>query len=113
MNTQIERRQHPRIPLNWPVVILAPKGTIFGETSNISVSGTLLLCPYTFETDDKFQILITPPGYGAMPVTCEKVWLGNFYSSAFIYVTLGVRFIKISSIDQDIIASFVDEYIFV
>jgi len=110
MNTGIERRRHPRIPLSWPVILMPPEGTIFGETSNISVSGALILCPYTFETDDKFQIILTPPKYDVKPVTCEKAWSGDFYTYSFFYVAVGVRFTKISSSDQDIIASLVAEY---
>ena len=40
----IERMPHPRIHVNWPVVILTPEGAIIGESRNISVGGALIQC---------------------------------------------------------------------
>jgi len=109
MNTETENRHHQRIPLNWPVIFMTPQGSIFGETSNISVSGALILCPYTTKNDDEFKIFLTPHEYHYMPVTCEKTWSSDFLSNEFSYIAIGVHFTKISSSDQDIIASLVAE----
>jgi len=111
MNTGIENRCHPRMPLNWPVIFMTPQGSIFGETSNISISGALFLCSQTIENDNEFQIFLTPHEYHHMPVTCEKAWSSGFYTNAFSYIAMGVHFTKISSSDQDIIASLVAESI--
>ena len=43
MNTGIEKRRHPRIPLTWPVVFNSNKGPIKAITSNISEGGALIL----------------------------------------------------------------------
>jgi len=110
INTGIGKGRFPRIPLEWPVILLTPQDSIFGETRDISVSGALILCPYKFEANDKFQILLTPPTYDVMPITCEKAWSGDFYSNLFLYDAIGVRFTKISSSDSQIIASKVAEY---
>jgi len=110
MNSAIENRRHPRIPLSWPVILMTPQGPIKGETSNISVGGTLILCSETIEIDDEFQIILKHPEDHEMPVTCENVWSGKFISDETVYNVIGVRFIKISSSDREIIASMVAEY---
>ena len=109
MNTEIENRRYPRMPLNWPVILMTPEGSIYGETSNISISGARILCPYTTESDDKFKIFLTPPEYHYMLVTCEKAWSSDFLTDAFFNIAIGVHFTNISSRDQDIIASLVEE----
>ena len=110
MNSIIENRRYPRIPLNWPVFFETPYGRIFGEISNISVNGTRILCPYITETDEKFEIFLTPHEYHYIPVTCEKAWAGGFLTNAFFNIAIGVRFTEMSSSDQGIIASLVEEY---
>ena len=74
MNSAIENRRHPRIPLSWPVILMTPQGPIKGETSNISVGGALILCSETIEIDDEFQITLKSSEDHQMSVTCEKVW---------------------------------------
>ena len=111
MNTGIERRRHPRIPLNWPVILMTPQGPIKGETSNVSVGGlALILFLEKPKVGTEFQITLKSSEDHEMPVTCEKVWSGRIISDESIYHGIGVRFIKISSSDQDIIASLVAEY---
>ena len=109
MNTETENRHHQRIPLNWPVIFMTPQGSIFGETSNISVSGAHILCPQTIENDDEFKIFLTPHEYHHMPVTCEKAWESDFYTNAFSYIAMGVRFTEISSNDREIISLLIAE----
>jgi hypothetical protein len=110
MNVGIEKRLYPRIPVSWPVIFITCKGSIFGETGNISVGGPLILFPYTIENDDEFQIILSPPECHDMLVTCEKSWSSDFYSYAFCHNALGCSFIKISLSDRKTIASMVDEY---
>ncbi len=111
MNTGIERRRHPRVPLVLPVVLMTPQGAIKGKTANISVGGlALILFLEKPKIGNKFQITIKSSEDHGMPVTCEKVWSGRIISDESIYHGIGVCFIKISSSDQDIIASLVAEY---
>ena len=101
MNTGIENRRHPRMPLNWPVIFMTPQGSIFRETSNISASGALILCPYTTKNDDEFQIFLTPHGYHYMPVNCKKTWSSDFLSNEFFYIAFR-RISKITNYEKDV-----------
>ena len=111
MKNGIERRRHPRISVNWPVVLMTPQGAIKGKTANISVSGLgLLLFTETPEIDDEFKITLTSSEGHEMLVTCERIWADGINLYGFTYSGVGVRFTKISSRDRKIIATMVAAY---
>lgn len=112
MKTGIERRRHPRIPIALSVVLMTAQGAIKGKTANISAGGlALILFSEKPEIGDEFQITLKLPDDHEVPVTCEKVWSGSIVADDSVYNGIGVRFTKISSSDQDIIASLVAKYI--
>lgn len=39
-----ERRRHPRIVVNWPVIVVTPQLYIGGEAANISIGGANIRC---------------------------------------------------------------------
>ena len=110
MNTGIEKRRHPRIPLWWPVILRSQQGPILGTIKNISVNGAHIFCLEPIKNENEFQIILKPPKGDDMPITCKKVWSDIEPAGNTDYNTIGVRFVKISSTDQDIIASLVAEY---
>ena len=111
MNTGIERRRDPRIPLALPVVLMTPQGAIKGKTINISISGlAVIMFKEKPEIGDKFQITLKSSEDHEMSVTCEKVWSDSIILNESVYYGIGVRFTKISPRDKDIIASLVAEY---
>ena len=110
MNTGIKKRRHPRIPIDWPAVLMTPKGAIKGKTSNISVGGALFLFSEMPEIDDEFQITIKSSEDHEMSVTCEKTRSDRFVADESVFNGIAARFLKISSSDYDIIASLVAEY---
>jgi len=82
---------------------------IKGETSNISVSGALILFLEKPEIGDEFEVILKSPDDHEMPITCEKVWSGRFNINGSASSGIGLRFTKISSGDYEIIASLVAE----
>jgi len=111
MSTGIERRRHSRVPLSLPVVLMTPQGAIKGKTANISVGGLALILFFEKpEIGDEFQITLKSSEGHEIPVTCKKVWSGKIIADESVYHGIGVRFTKISSSDQDIIASLIAEY---
>jgi len=110
MNTEIESRRHPRIPLSWPVVMVAPQGPIKGETGNLSVGGALILCSEIPEFGDEFEIILKPSNDHEMPVTCEKTWTSTFNTNGSTLCGMGVHFTEISSADREMIDSLITEY---
>mgnify|MGYP001825370676 CR=1 FL=1 len=111
MNNGFEKGHDPRIPGDWPVVLMTPKGAIEGKTVNISVSDlTLLIFSEMPEIGDEFQIILKPSKGDEIPVTCKKMWSDILILDKSVYIGIGVRFTKISPSDREIIASLVAEY---
>ncbi|MGD8995996.1 MAG: PilZ domain-containing protein [Syntrophobacterales bacterium] len=44
MSVGTERRRHPRIAVNWPVIVVTPQLYIGGEAANISIGGVNIRC---------------------------------------------------------------------
>ncbi|NIR13413.1 MAG: PilZ domain-containing protein, partial [Desulfobacterales bacterium] len=42
--TGIERRQHPRVVVNWPVIMKSTQGFMAGETKDVSNGGAFISC---------------------------------------------------------------------
>jgi len=111
MNNGLEKGRDPRIPVDWAVVLMTPKGAIEGKTVNISVSDlTILIFSEMFEIGDEFQIILKPSKDHEIPVTCEKMWSGSLILDESVSIGIGVRSTKISPSDRKIIASLVAEY---
>ena len=97
MNVGIERRRDPRIPVDWPVVLMTPQGALF-------------LFSEMPEIGDEFQITLKSSEDHQMSVTCEKAWSGSIIVDESVYSGIGAHFTKISSSKREIIASMVAEY---
>ena len=108
---RIDKRRDPRAPLSLPIEVKTPKGAIKGKTANISISGlALLLFIKTPEIGDEFEITIKLSEDHEALVTCEKIWIEPMVSYETVYTVIGVKFIKISPADREIIAAMVEDY---
>jgi len=111
MKNKIEKRRYPRIPLDWPVVVMTPQGAIMGKTENISVSGlALLLFLETPVIDNEFKITLKSSEGNLMSVNCQKLWSDIINRDRYIDSEIGARFTKISSSDRKTIATLVAAY---
>ena len=64
-----EKRLHPRIPVNWPVVILTHKGAIEGETRDIIVGGAFIKYSDEGYLRGDLQIVLKPSELRSIPGT--------------------------------------------
>ena len=102
----IEKRLHPRIPVNWPVVILTPKGAIKGETRNISVGGACIEYSEEADLNGELHIVFEHSKQRSMSVTGRKAWAGNFnIDGKSVFSSIGVRFTEISFEDREFISA--------
>jgi hypothetical protein len=102
----IEKRLHPRIPVNWPVVILTPKGAIKGETRNISVGGACIEYSEEADLNGELQIVFEHSEQRSISVSGRKAWSGNFnIDGKSVFSGVGVRFTEISREDRELISS--------
>jgi len=102
----IEKRLHPRIPVNWPVVILTPKGAIKGETRNISVGGACIEYSEEADLNGELHIVCEHSEQRSISVTGRKAWSGNFnFNGKEVFSGVGIQFTDISPEDQEFITS--------
>jgi uncharacterized protein (TIGR02266 family) len=95
--TGAERRQHPRIDINWPVSIETPEGTIDAEVKNISLGGAFIRCKKPLPIGQFFSLTMTAPNNEPVIATAEVVWSNaNVPDEKVINRGMGVRFIKMS-----------------
>jgi len=70
----IKSRGQPRAKIKWPVQIQTSRGSISGETHNISTSGAFIFCQEPLSLEDNFQITIQVPQRQSLSITARVVW---------------------------------------
>ncbi len=107
----VEKRLHPRIPVNWPAVVVTANGSIEGEVRDISVGGAFIQYSEEGDLNGDLQIVLKPSEQRSIPVTGRKVWSGNFnFDGKIVYSEVGVHFTDISPEDGEYIASLASGY---
>ena len=105
----IERRLHPRILVKWPVVVETLKGSVEGETKDISVDGVFILCAKEPEIGESFPILLKPSEQRTISIIGQEIWSGSFTIDNKTVFGMGVQFIHISTEDRNYLATLVEE----
>jgi uncharacterized protein (TIGR02266 family) len=95
--TGLERRQHPRININWPMSMETPEGTIDAQIKNISLGGAFIGCKKPLPIGHTFSMTMTGPDNEPITATAEVVWSNeNVPEDKVVNRGIGVRFIKMS-----------------
>jgi hypothetical protein len=99
-----ERRNMPRINVNWPVTIITSQGTIEGESRNITASGVFIHCKKKLPEDEVYQMIIRLPNEKQIIVKGRMMW-SNLSSreDTGVLMDMGFSFIKMSEEDQQIL----------
>jgi hypothetical protein len=105
----IERRQHPRVLVNWPAVVETQHGSVEGETKDISVDGVFIFCAKEPEIGANFSIFLKPSEQRTISVVGEKIWSGVFSIDNRKVFGMGIQFIHISPEDREYIAALVEK----
>jgi hypothetical protein len=107
----VEKRLHPRIPVNWPVVMVTANGSIEGEIINISVGGAFIRYSEEADLNGDLQIVLKPSQQRSIPVTGRKVWSGNFnIDGKSVFSGVGIRFTEILHEDREFITFLASAY---
>ncbi|MGA1825481.1 MAG: PilZ domain-containing protein [bacterium] len=97
----IERRQHERIDVSWPVTMETSKGTISTKTVNVSISGAFVICQNPLPLKEVFAINMNIPHSKDISITAEVVWTNsNIAEDVIVNRGMGIRFINISKEDH-------------
>jgi uncharacterized protein (TIGR02266 family) len=92
-----DKRQHPRVDINWSVSMETPDGIIDGEIKNISLGGAFICCKKPLPVGQVFHLTMMGPNNEPVPATAEVAWSNiNVPDEKVINRGMGVRFIKMS-----------------
>jgi hypothetical protein len=92
-----EKRQHPRVDINWPVTIETTYGTIEAEVKNISLGGAFICCKKPLEIKKVFRMTMIGPENEPLIATAQVAWSNaNVPEEKVVNRGMGVRFINMS-----------------
>ena len=113
MNLRAEKRQHPRVGINWPVVIKTDQGSFEGVALNISCGGAFIRCWKALRLADVFKMVIhARPSNRILTVSADVIWSDTSSQDDHLSpVGMGVRFLDISNADQGFISDMVLDYL--
>jgi hypothetical protein len=109
---ETEKRKHRRLPVRWPVAVQTARGTVEGETRNISASGVYIWCNKPVRVSAISRIFIIPPEYQPIEVTVEAVWskvYGADPDDEELSSEIGALFVKISDEDREFLSHLASE----
>ncbi len=111
MTDDTEKRQHPRIPVRWPITIISKQGSVEGESRNITVAGVFVHCLEKLEKNKEYQMIIKIPEKESLLLNGRVVW-SNFENMDFnaSYMGMGFCFIKISKEDRGLLSEVISRY---
>ena len=95
----MEKRQYPRVEIAWPVTVVTPDGLVIGRTQNLSLVGTLILCPEAPEFLYNFRLFFRPAERELLIATAERVWSRTSINGKSMVHAMGVRFTYIPDHD--------------
>ena len=111
--TGIERRQHPRAVVSWPVIIKSSRGLMAGETKDVSYSGAFISCREPLKPNEVLEMSISVSLLSPrVQAIAEVVWSNPYSSDEEIKPRgMGVRFTKIDTTDHEMISALVADHL--
>jgi len=108
MTSGNERRRHPRVPVDWPVVVRMKDRTALGEARNISARGALFQTERPLHPKEKFRAFMVPANRQAFRVTFEVAWVKARASGRRMctYI-IGIRFTRLLKGDSQFLLNFI------
>ena len=107
----MEKRQYPRVEIAWPVTVVTPDGLVIGRTQNLSLVGTLILCPEAPEFLYNFRLFFRPAERELLIATAERVWSRTSINGKSMSHAMGVRFTYIPDNDYRLINEAISSHI--
>jgi hypothetical protein len=109
--TFVQKREHPRVPVSWPVTMVTPEGDIDGMIENISSGGAYIRCGTPLVQKDLFILSILAQDREHSWIGAEVMWIDIPLSadSDDVAIGMGVRFTNISAEDLQFVSNVVSE----
>jgi len=107
-----QRRNHRRVDVEWPVIMMTPEGDMDGTIENISAGGAYIRCGTLLSKNDLFILAIMSQDREWSWIGAEVVWIDIPLSpdEEAIPVGMGIRFINLTSEDLQFLSEAVARY---
>ena len=106
-----ERRQFPRVEVDWPVTMLTSQGPIDGEVMNVSLGGAFIICQKEPKANEVFRLVIKIPHHRQILRAAVRVARSSIYNpdGEDSASGIGVRFVEISDDDLQFVRRLIAE----
>ena len=106
---QKERRRHPRVRIDWPVVIQRKDRATAGVATDISATGALIRTDKPPLPQESLQLFILAPEREAIKVKSAVIWSQVDFCQNDSYPSgVGIRFIGVSKPDRAFLTSWIE-----
>jgi hypothetical protein len=107
---KVERRQHPRTDVSWPVTMETPGGTVEARLNNISLSGAFVCYEKPLPVGEVFHLTMIVPDHEPVAATAQVVW-SNIHvpDEKVVNRGMGVRFLQRSDRHNQIVRQLFQE----
>ncbi len=101
MENSSENRRHPRIKVEWPVIVYHGDDFIEGKIKDVAFDGISIFCEEPLPLDEIVNISIEPTDQQSMVISGKVVW-SDVYGIDDQNSTYGIGlcFVKISDEDR-------------
>jgi uncharacterized protein (TIGR02266 family) len=101
---KVERRQHPRTDVSWPVTMETPDGIVESRLNNISLGGAFVSCEKPLSVGEIFHLTLIVPDNEPVAATAQVVWSNaNVPADKVLNRGMGVRFLQRSDRHNQIV----------
>ena len=101
-----DRRQCPRIAIQWPATIQTAEGKLEARLKDLSIDGAYIDCEQPLNPRDFVSMTIDPPNHPSMKITAEVMRTDELLSPG-----IGVRFVQMSEKDRHFLFNEVSDYL--
>ena len=110
MSNPIERREHTRIKVRWPIAVVTDDSTIEGETRDITPVGMFINCKEALELNESYRISVLPPNQQSIDITCKVLWSNLYSTDGENTYGMGFCFVKVSDKDSHLLSDVLSMY---
>jgi len=106
----IERREHTRIKVRWPIAVVTDDSTIEGETRDITTVGMFINCKEALELNESYRISVIPPNQQSIDITCKVLWSNLYSTDGENTYGMGFCFVRVSDEDSHLLSDVLSKY---
>jgi hypothetical protein len=106
-----ERREMSRICVTWPITVITDRGTIEGESVNITPAGVFVRAKRVLKENETYQLIIKLPNKKQVLLKGKLVWSNLNGEERFeVFANMGFAFVKVEGQDQRLLKAVISMY---